>query len=220
MRSKALAASLIWAPLFILLITVSASADSARFWDFEGLKSDAPLQGLSFVRAGKGPLGNWVIQEALDAPSGTHVLAQLNDDRTDYRFPMAISDGPLLRNVQLSVSCKFISGKIDQAGGLVFRYRDENNYTVVRANALEQDIQLFKVVDGSRASFARWKGPVTAGVWHHLRVTVRRHRFTIYWDGQQVLESHDKAAPRAGLSGLWTKADSVTFFDDFEIESL
>lgn len=211
---------MIWAPFFILFIAVSASAKSGQYWDFEGGKSDAPLRNISFVRAGSGSAGDWAIQEAPDAPSGTRVLAQRNGDKTDYRFPMAIAGGPLSRDLQLSVKCKLISGKIDQAAGIVFRYRDQNNYIVARANALEGDIRLFKVIDGTRKPFARWRGPVTAGVWHDLRVRVRRHRFTVYWDGRQVLESHDKAYPRAGKAGLWTKGDSIVYFDDFEVEPL
>ena len=89
----------------------------------------------------------------------------------------------------------------------------------MRANALEQDIRFFKVVDGTRKSFAVWHGYVSANAWHEMRARVRRHRFTIYWDGKQVLESHDKTLPRAGKAGLWTKADSVAYFDDFEIEA-
>ena len=211
---------MIWAPIFLLLTVGAALAKNEQFWDFEGDKSDEPLQDFIFVRAGSGSLGHWVVQEAPDAPSGTHVLAQIDNDKTDYRFPMAVTDGLLLRDAQLSVKCKLLSGKIDQAGGLVFRYQDQNNYYVVRANVLEQDVRLFKVIDGKRKSFASWNGFVSPGVWHELGVKVRRHRFTIIWDGQQILESHDKAHPRPGKIGLWTKADSVAYFDDFEIEPL
>ena len=76
-----------------------------------------------------------MIKVEKDAPSGAHVLAQLDTDSTSYRFPIAVAEELSLRDFRLAVRCKPISGKVDQACGLVFRYRDENNYYVVRANA-------------------------------------------------------------------------------------
>ena len=101
--------------------------------------------GFSFGRTGSGRVGRWFAKTDKDAPSGANVLAQTDTDATSYRFPVAVADSALLRNARVSVRCKPVSGKVDQACGLVFRYRDENNYYVVRANALENNVRLYFV---------------------------------------------------------------------------
>jgi len=101
---------------------------SVWVWDFDKEVAGKAPPGFTFSRTGNGKLGRWVVQDEKGAPSGSHVLAQLDSDDTDYRFPIAVANEPLLRNLRLSVRCKPVSGKVDQACGLVFRYRDENNY--------------------------------------------------------------------------------------------
>ena len=96
-----------------------------------------PPVGFSFGRTGEGRVGHWVVQTAPDAPSGTHVLAQRDTDMTDNRFPVAVANEPILRDMRLAVQCQPVSETVDQACGLVFRYQDENDYYVTRANALE-----------------------------------------------------------------------------------
>ncbi|HEX2229749.1 MAG TPA: hypothetical protein VHM64_21665, partial [Candidatus Binatia bacterium] len=113
---------------------------------------------------------------------------------TSYRFPVAVADSPSLRNTRVSVRCKALSGKVDQACGLVFRYRDENNYYVVRANALENNIRLYYVKDGKRQQFAGWDGPVSSGVWHVLWTTgqgrsLRVAESWLFSSGGYVVES-------------------------------
>jgi len=149
-----------------------------------------------------------------------HVLTQTDADPTDYRFPVAVADAPILKDLRLSVRCKPVSGQVDQAAGLVFRYQDENNYYVTRANALEGNVRLYKVVNGQRQQFADWNGPVTAGVWHEYRVEAKADHLEVFWDGQKVISADDKTFQKAGLVGVWTKADSMTCFDDMSVESL
>lgn len=113
-----------------------------------------------------------------------------------------------------------VSGRVDQAAGLVFRYQDENDYYVTRANALENNVRLYKVVNGRRQQFAGWNGPVTANAWHDYRVEVKGDHFEVYWDGQKVIDAKDGTFSVAGKVGLWTKADSVAHFDNLSIELL
>ena len=120
----------------------------------------------------------------------------------------------------MSVRCKPVSGKVDQACGLVFRYLDENNDDVVRANALENNVRLYFVKEGKRQQFAGWDGPVSNGVWHTLRVEARDDRFEIYWNDKRVIDTRDQTFKESGRVGVWTKADSVTYFDDLTVESL
>jgi len=176
-----------------------------------------PPKGFDIARTGHGTLGTWVVRAAPDAPSGGHVLAQVDADDTDYRFPIAFT-GPALRDLRLAVKCKQVSGKVDQACGLVLRVKDADNYYVARANALEDNVRLYHVVKGQRSQFAGWNGKVKGGVWHDLAVEAAGDHFIVWFDGKQVIDAHDGTFAGAGKFGVWTKADSVTYFDDLRAE--
>jgi len=214
-------ASSIWTPFFIAALLVGvARADAQQRWDFEGGQPTEVPARFRFTRTGSGRVGRWVIKVEADAPSGTHVLAQTDDDGTDFRFPMAVANEPSLADLRLSVKCKPALGKVDQACGLVFRYQNENNYYITRANALEQNVRLYKVLNGNRQQFANWSGAVASGAWHELRVEAKDDHFTVFWDGKEVLDAHDQTFSQAGQIGLWTKADSITYFDDLKVDPL
>ena len=196
-------------------LTMSAIAQetSAKRFDFESDKPGEAPQGFAFGRTGKGPPGKWVVQAVDDAPSGRNVLAQTDADRTDYRFPIAFT-GPEMKDLRLSVKCKPVSGKGDQGCGLLFRLKNADNYYVVRANALEDNVRLYHVVNGDRRQFAGWNGKVASGKWHELAVEAQGDHFQVFYDGQKVIDAHDKTFTDAGKFGVWTKADSVIQFDD------
>jgi len=117
---------------------------------------------------------------------------------------------------------KAIAGSEDRAAGIVWRARDANNYYVVRANALEDNVVLYKTVKGVRSSLdivGRKGGygvntPVPANAWHTLRIDFKASRFAVSFNGKQLFEVEDSAFADAGKVGLWTKADSVTLFDE------
>jgi len=200
--------------------TPSAASSGARARAFDDDAAGAPPAGFSFGRTGGGPLGRWLVRAEAGAPSGANVLAQLDADDTDNRFPVAVMNEPSLRDVRVSVRCRTVSGRVDQACGLVARYRDENNYYVTRANALEDNIRLYTVRDGQRHQLASWSGRVTPNAWHQYRFDLRGDHLEVFWDGQRVLDHHDTAFSEAGRVGVWTKADSVTYFDDLRAEAL
>jgi hypothetical protein len=207
------------------LLGVVAHADTpagpvAKIWKFDSDKADAPPTGFSFARTGEGAFGRWLVKAVPDAPSGGNVLAQTDSDATDYRFPVAVADTPSLKDVRLSVKCKPVAGKVDQGCGLVFRYQDADNYYVTRANALEDNVRLYHVVAGRRSQFAGWDGKVASGVWHDLRVDAKGDRFEVYFDGNKVMDAKDDTFKDAGKVGVWTKADSVIYFDDLRAEAL
>jgi hypothetical protein len=207
-----------------MLLVLEGGAQSAQEqkWklNFDADRSGEPPSGFAFGRTGSGRLGRWIVQAEKDAPSGTKVLAQVDTDSTSYRFPVAVLNEPSFRDLRLSVRCKPISGKVDQACGLVFRYRDESNYYIVRANALEDNVRFYYVQDGKRVQLASWSGRVSSGSWHELRVDAKGDQFRFFWDGKQVLEARDTTFTDAGRIGLWTKADSVTYFDDLQVTTL
>jgi hypothetical protein len=198
----------------------AAPSGAPQVWSFETDKAGGAPAGFSFGRTGSGAPGRWIVQAEPGAPSGANVLAQVSADGTDSRFPVAVADTPELRDVRLSVRCKPVSGSVDQACGLVFRYRDENNYYLTRANALENNVRLYIVKHGHRKQLESWSGPVTSKAWHELRVDARGDRFEVYWEGKKIIDAHDQTFPDAGKVGVWTKADSVTYFDDLSATPL
>ncbi len=215
------------APQSAALSTATATEPSSasvagvtRDWAFDADADKATPGGFLFGRTGTGNPGRWVVQAEADAPSKPNVLAQLDTDDTDYRFPIAVAAEPVLRDVRVSVHCKMVGGKVDQACGLVARYLDENNYYVTRANALENNVRLYIVHNGKRKQFESWSGKVTPNTWHEYRFEIRGDRLEVWWDGQKLLEHHDSTFADAGRAGVWTKADSVTYFDDLKIEVL
>ena len=188
-------------------------------WSFDGDAVDEPPGGFVFGQTGDGPPGVWQVRAEKDAPSGGKVLAQLDTDRTDGRFALAVASAPELVDVSVTVRCMPVSGAVDQACGLVARYRDADNYLLTRANALESNIRLYFVKDGERQQIASWNGQVT-NAWHDYRFDVRGDHLEVYWDGARVLDHHDDTFRDAGKVGLWTKADSVTYFDDLAAQPL
>ena len=201
----------------------------------------ASAQTITFDREPKGPVkGDWTVAmtheggapkweivAVASAPSKPNVLAQTSTDNTSGRFPLAIYQKASLTNGSLSVRFKAISGERDQAAGLVWRYKDPDNYYIVRANALEGNVVLYKVEGGKRLSLEPKGTPSkTYGVkhkvpkqtWSMLKVTFDGPRFEVLFDGSRIMKVEDKTFAAAGKAGLWTKADSVTHFDDFVIE--
>jgi len=169
------------------------------------------------ARTGQGAESKWEVVVDSTAPSKPNVVAQTSTDKTDYRFPLLIADEGGFKDLELSVRFKAVSGKVDRAGGLVFRLKDANNYYIVRANALEDNYRLYHVVNGSRRQFAGANLKVTSGEWHELRVECVGNKIICYYDGVKKIEATDDTFNEAGKVGLWTKADSVTYFDDLKV---
>jgi len=171
------------------------------------------------AKTGGGTQEKWVVTGDPTAPSKPNVVAQTSTDQTDYRFPLLISDEGSFQDLDLSVKFKAVSGSIDRAGGLVFRLKDPNNYYIVRANALENNYRLYHVVNGRRSQFAGANLKVTSGEWHELRVEAVGNKIACYYDGNKKIEATDDTFKDAGKIGLWTKADSVTYFDDLKVNA-
>jgi hypothetical protein len=156
------------------------------------------------------------VVEDSSVPSG-RVLAQTSSDQTDYRFPLAIYDRVNTRNVEVSVRFKPVAGQIDRAGGIAVRLADADNYYVVRANALEDNVNLYRVVQGSRREIHGVGAKVTSDQWHTLSIKAEGDRFTISFDGTTLFTASDRTFAGTGKIALWTKADSITRFDALTI---
>jgi len=191
-----------------------------RTWNFD---KDAPgkaPEGFTSALTGQGTVGQWVVTQEATAPSAPNVLAQTSRDNTDYRFPLAIAEGTSYKDLALSVKFKAISGTVDQGAGLLFRLKDKDNYYIVRANALENNFRLYHVVNGRRIQFAGANFKVSSQAWHEIKVEARGEEFKCYYDGQLKFTAKDGTFNEAGKVGLWTKADSVIYFDDLTATEL
>jgi hypothetical protein len=220
MRPESLVAILCGTALTLAGLAARAVTKAERTFDFDDAAPDAPPKGFSFGRTGSGTPGKWVVRKEKDAPSGSNVLAQLDADGTDFRFPVAFADEPSVQNVRVAVKCKTISGEVDQVCGLVLRLKDENNYYIARSNALESNIRFYHVKEGKRTQLASWSGKVTHGAWHELAIEAKGDRFQVLWDAKKVLDVKDRTFSGPGRIGLWTKADAVTWFDDLSVTEL
>ncbi|MCU0243060.1 MAG: OprO/OprP family phosphate-selective porin [Vicinamibacteria bacterium] len=153
------------------------------------------------------------------AASGSQVLAQTSADATNQRFPLALWRHLVARDARVSIRFRAVAGKIDQAAGIVLRLKDKDNYYLARANALENNVRIYKVEGGQRSPHITSVDlPVRAGAWHTLAFETRGAHLKALLDGQAAGEVDDRTFADAGQVGLWTKADSVTLFDDVTIE--
>lgn len=195
---------------------------------FDEATPDATPKGFTeALTAGGGPV-KWQVVEVKDAPSGKYVVAQLSNDSTDTRYPLLIDDDFSAKDVDISVKFKAVSGKVDQAAGIVWRLQDKDNYYIARANALENNVVIYKTVAGKRSSIGIKSNPKAYGVkaevpsnkWNTLRVRMVGNLAEVFFNDEKVIEVENDAFNGTGKVGLWTKADSVTYFDDLRTTSL
>jgi hypothetical protein len=207
----------------LMLATSAVVGDAAsRSFDFAGDVVGQPPKGFVFGHTAKvGAPGTWVVQ----AEGTNPYLAQTSTDATRSRFPVAVASDVAAVDLEVSVRFRPVSGRVDQAAGLVWRYQNEDNYYLVRANALEDNVVLYKVERGQRTDLpvkgaGRTYGKaadVPAGQWSTLRVVATGPRFDVSLNGVRLYEVEDATFMAAGRVGVWTKADSVTHFDDLTI---
>jgi hypothetical protein len=170
-------------------------------------------------RTAEGEAGKWTIVADPTAVNG-QALGQLSEDRTDYRFPLAIYKPYSGKDLELSVRFKAVAGTVDEAGGIVLRLSTPDDYYVARANALEDNVRFYRVVKGRREQLAGADLKVSANQWHMLMLRAEGERFTVSFDGNALFSAQDGTFRDAGKVALWTKADSVTYFDTISITSL
>jgi len=183
------------------------------------MMTGSPPTGFTFARTGRGGEGKWNVVEDPTALIG-RAIEQSSTDRTDYRFPLAIQDSLSAANLNVELRFKAVGGEIDQAGGIAVRLEDADNYYVARANALEDNVRFYRVVNGRREQLAGADLRVTANEWHTLGLRAEGERFSVSYDGKALFSLTDKTFTQAGGVALWTKADSVTRFDHLKITTL
>ena len=189
----------------------------AEILNFDDATIGKSPDGWTLTMTGKGQ-PKWTVEAEPTAPSKPNVLKQSGQ----ATFPLAIKAGTSIRDGFVEVKFKAVTGSEDRAAGLIWRAKDADNYYVVRANALEDNVVLYKTIKGVRSALdivGRSGGygvkvPVPSGHWHTLRCDFAGNRFKVIYNGQPVFEVEDSSIADAGMIGLWTKADSVTLFDD------
>jgi len=199
-----------------LAATAAAQEKSTVTFNFDADKPGDTPKGFEFGRMGQGAEGKWVVRADKDSPSN-RVLVQESADSTDYRFPLAVVKEGFYKDVTLSVRARPVSGEVDQGFGLVWRYKDANNYYITRCNADEDNCTIYRTIAGSRRAFQNKSVKVAKNTWHTLKVEAAGNHFVVWFDGKKVLDATDDSFKDAGRVGLWTKADSVIQFDDLTI---
>ena len=195
----------------ILIATVAAgTAAPGETINFDNAEVGKPPAGWTATKTGKGE-AKWTVEKDDTAPSQPNVLKQSGE----ATYPVCIKDDTSLKDGFVEVKFKPISGKEDQAGGVIWRAKDSDNYYVARANALEDNVTIYHTIKGKRTEKKRSDMKVSSNDWHTLRVHFKGHHFTVTLDGKKAIEWDDDTFKEAGKVGVWTKADSVTLFDDF-----
>ena len=198
----------------IIAMTIATGTAVAETVIFDDMKTGAPPPGWTATQTGSGA-AKWTVDKDNSAPSRPNVLKQSGQ----ATFPVCFKNDTSIKDGFVEVKFKPIAGKEDQAGGVIWRLQDANNYYIARANALENNVTIYHTIKGKRTEKKRANMKVASGQWHTLHVDFNGNHFTVTFDGKKAIEWDDDTFKDAGKVGVWTKADSVTEFDDFRYAS-
>ena len=206
-----------WMSVLAVAALAAAEGEAPRFRFGKDDVGKVPA-GWKADKTGKGEGSVWKVVADDTAPSKSGYALAQTAEGPNALFNLCVAEDKRWRDVELSVAFKAVAGELDRGGGLVWRYRDADNYYVARMNPLEDNYRVYKVVAGKRIQLGTKEGlKVPVGEWHTLRVTMKGEQIECYLDGKKQLEAKDNAITDAGKVGLWTKADAQTNFDDLRI---
>ena len=197
-------------PLAAVFVTLVLAGGPPDIVNFDNAETGKPPAGWTVTKTGSGE-AKWTVEKDDTASSKPNVLKQAGV----ATYPVAFKNDTNLKDGFVEVKFKPISGREDQAGGVVWRLKDANNYYVARANALEDNVTIYDTLNGRRTERKRTNMKVASNGWHTIRVDFQGNHFTVTLDGKKALDWDDETFKEAGKVGVWTKADSVTLFDDF-----
>ncbi|MDE2060587.1 MAG: DUF1080 domain-containing protein [candidate division NC10 bacterium] len=190
-----------------------------RTWNFDQAPVDQLPSGVSVRQTGSGTLPKWEVLADLTAASPPNVLAQRSQTNSGERFNLAVIEDSDYQDLELEVRFKAVEGSEDRGGGLIWRYQDPDNYYIARANPLEDNFRIYRVVRGVRRQLASSYFKVTSEVWHSMRIVAQGDQMECFYDGKKYLTVRDPTF-RHGKIGLWTKSDAVTYFDDLRVRPI
>lgn len=201
---------------FMALAGLATAADGAgaQTAGFDGQAGGKAPSGWACGVTGAGT-ASWRVEADRQAPSAPNVLTQRG--RADFTW--CVQESIATENGRVAVKLKPLSGKEDQAGGLVWRWKDANTYYVARANALEKNVSLYYVRGGVRRTIKYAPAPVSLNAWHRLEVRFQGDSIQVFLDDEPYIDLRDRRISGIGKTGVWTKADSVTSFDDFQVKA-
>jgi len=221
MNPSALIVTSFIASLQLALGAVVAQAETAasqQLWDFDREQPGVLPSQFSIGTLFDGrPAGDWQVLATERAKSPPHVLAQLMAKGAEHAYKVMLIKEVIASDLNLEVSFLPIQGQADMGGGLIWRAADDRNYYLARANPLEQNIRVYRVANGIRHLLQNFDQTITLKQWHTVRITHQGCRVNIFYDGKQVFDLCDKTF-HAGMIGLWTKSDAVTYFDDLRLQ--
>jgi hypothetical protein len=202
--------------LLVALLLGADGAENIRF-SFEDPEVGKLPEGWTAAKTGEGKGSVWKIANDSTAPNGPQVMAQTSSEGPSALFNLCVLEEVTRADVDLTVAFKAVLGKIDMGGGLLWRYKDANNYYIARQNPLEENFRVYKVVAGKRTQLATANVDAPSGKWHTIRIIHKGDHIQCYLNDKLHLDVKDDAFNDAGKIGLWTKADAVTYFDDFKV---
>ena len=212
---------LLFIAVTIAVPVVGFSLESAtRVWTFDDDPPESlpPEFQVGTLFDGR-PAGEWKIIQTEMAKHGTHVLAQLMGKGDEHAYKVVVIQGTTATDLDVRASFLPISGRADMGGGLIWRATDDRDYYLTRANPLEQNIRVYRVVNGIRHQLQNFDQTIDVKHWHLLRVVNRGCQIEVFYDEQRVVDLCDKAFTQ-GQIGLWTKSDAITYFDDVRFQLL
>jgi hypothetical protein len=218
---KSLISVIIAAPLgYGPMPTHAETASPTQEWSFDHEQPGVLPSQFSIGTLFDGrPAGDWQVLATDRAKSPPHVFAQLMAKGAEHAYKVVLLKEVIASDLNLEVSFLPIQGRADMGGGLIWRAADDRNYYLARANPLEQNIRVYRVVKGVRHLLENFNQTIDVWRWHILRVTQQGCHVSIFFDDKQVLDLCDKTF-QAGMIGLWTKSDAVTYFDDLRMQDL
>ena len=196
--------------VLLLVAAFTTGTLRAQNVNFDDTQPGQPPTGWTVTKTGSGE-AKWTVERDDTASSKPNVLKQSGK----AAYPLCIKNDTTLRDGFVEVKFKTVTGEEDQAGGVVWRVKDAGNYYIARANALENNVRIYHFVNGRRTQFNGVNIKIAPGEWHSLRVDFNGPAFKVFFNGEQLFDAKDMTHLDAGKVGLWTKADSVTLFDDF-----
>lgn len=200
-----------------------------RVFDFSDTPVDRPPAGFHSVLAGTGQPGEWkVVMDEVPpklaplsekAPVVTRrpVLAQVNRDKTDERFPLLVLDGDSFSDFTLTTRFKLVAGEVEQMAGIAFRVQDEKNFYVIRASGLGNNVRFYKMVNGQRSAPIGPEVPVARGAWHELKIQCKANQISCWLNDQTVFPPLTDNTFTAGKIAFWTKSDALSYFADTKL---
>jgi hypothetical protein len=213
--------------LAFLLVSIGVLSLGADTVDFDQAAAGAQPRDWSFACTHKTGSMRWLVHPDATAPSRPNVLAQLAPDRNPWRYALALYDKGYCRDGEVSADMKIVAGNRDQTGGLVWRYQDPNNYYLLHVSANEDTIAVLRVQDGKTMPVAKL-GPglkafqvshrIEPQEWNVLKVSFKDVHMTVYFDHRKVMDAEDSAIQKPGKTGLWTKGETIAYFDNFRID--